>query len=65
MDGAIDYDGRVMRQHNHVCLVQPGTEMVMTDDMVYDCNRWDPIASETLARREKRRRTLPSKEGSI
>ena len=31
------------KQHSYSCLVQLGYEMDLTEDTVFDCNRWDPI----------------------
>lgn len=47
------------RQINRTCLAHPGTETELTEDMVYDCNLWDPIVpGERLARDKNRRRYL-------
>jgi hypothetical protein len=44
------------RQHNHACLVNIGMETDLTEDFVYQCNRWDPItpreSDEISMRRE-------------
>lgn len=45
------------QQHNHSCLVQPGLEMDMTEDVIFACNRWDPVdpQSDEALEREARR----------
>lgn len=57
-DGLKDDAGnhiREPRQINRVCLAHPGTETELTEDCVFDCNRWDPLTPRELKRRDKRR----------
>lgn len=46
---------REPRQISRSCLVHPGTETEVTEDCVYDCNRWDPLSPREVRKREKRR----------
>ena len=46
---------RMPRQITRTCLVHPGTETELTDDIVYDCNRWSPMTSREVRRETKRR----------
>lgn len=39
------------RQHHHVCLVNPGFETDLTDDNVFDCNRWEPLSHHEVTHR--------------
>ena len=58
-DGLKDPDGnplRIPRQINRSCLAHPGTETELTEDTVYNCNRWDPLSARELRKLEKRRR---------
>jgi hypothetical protein len=55
-DGLKDEAGQPIRQPrqiNRSCLSAPGSEMELTDDTVYFCNRWDPMTPRELRRREK------------
>ena len=45
---------RIPRQINHTCLAHPGTETELTDDLVYVCNRWDPLTPRELRAQLKR-----------
>lgn len=47
---------RAPRQLMRSCLVHAGTETEFHDDVVYACDRWDPLEPEELAAREARRR---------
>jgi hypothetical protein len=61
---------RQPRQLSRSCLAHPGTETELTEDCVYDCNRWSPLTPRELKRDAKRRskylklhpQHLPSKE---
>jgi hypothetical protein len=56
--GLKDEHGNPLRQPSQIsrsCLVHPGTETELTDDLVYDCSRWDPLTPREAKRREKRR----------
>lgn len=48
---------RQPRQINRTCLVHPGLETDLTDDLVYSCDRWDPLipGERLLKRRDKNR----------
>lgn len=37
---------RAFEQINHFCIPMPGIEMIMSDEVVLECNRWDPIDPE-------------------
>lgn len=57
----VDPDGAPVRQPRKItrtCLVHEGTETDFTDDVVYQCNRWDPIdpKDKEHRRRDDRRR---------
>ena len=55
--GLKDADGkpiRVPRQINRTCLAHPGTETELTEDCVYECNKWSPLTPGELGDREKR-----------
>lgn len=57
-DGLKNEDGtpvRMPRQISRSCLAQPGMETELTDDNVYDCNRWDPMTPRELRQQAKRR----------
>lgn len=41
------------RQINRVCLVHPGVETELDDNLVYDCSRWDPLSAREVRRQEK------------
>ena len=45
---------RMPRQVNRTCLVHPGTETELTEDVVYNCSRWDPMSPREVRAREKR-----------
>jgi len=45
---------RVPRQISRSCTAQPGTETHLTEDCVYECNRWDPMTARELRVRDKR-----------
>lgn len=58
-DGLKDQDGKPLeapRQISRSCLVHPGGETELTDDVVYRCNRWDPLERSDVKAVEKRRR---------
>jgi hypothetical protein len=58
-DGLKDERGaplRVPRQLNRSCLAHPGTETELTEDCVYECNRWDPMTPREVRKLDKRRR---------
>lgn len=58
-DGLKDPDGKPLvapRQVSRVCQANPGTETEITDDVVYACNRWDPLLPSDQKALEKRRR---------
>lgn len=45
---------RVPRQLNRSCLAHSGTETELTEDCVYNCNRWDPLTPRELRATAKR-----------
>lgn len=47
----------VPRQHHHICTLIDGMETDLTEDVCYDCNRWDPLIAADLEDLEKRRAT--------
>lgn len=47
---------RIPRQINRSCLAHTGTETELTEDTVYNCNRWDPLSARELRKLDKRRR---------
>lgn len=47
---------RMPRQLDRTCTAHPGTETDLTDQLVYDCNRWEPLTRGELKARDKRRR---------
>jgi hypothetical protein len=56
--GLKDLDGnpiRPPRQVSRSCTAQPGIEIELTDDCVYECNRWSPISPRELKRENRRR----------
>jgi hypothetical protein len=58
-DGLRDERGqplRAPRQITRACTYQAGVDTQFTDDIVYACNRWDPVLPKDEARLEKRRR---------
>jgi hypothetical protein len=58
VDGLKDSDGkpvRMPRQISRSCLAQPGMETELTDDVVYECSRWDPLSPREVRRLERRR----------
>ena len=57
-DGLKDEDGhriREPRQINRACLAHPGTETELTEDCVFECNKWDPLTPREVKRIDKRR----------
>ena len=46
---------RAPRQISRSCLAHPGTETELTDDCVYECNRWDPLTPREVKKRNARR----------
>jgi hypothetical protein len=44
------------RQISRLCLVHPGVETDLSENLVYDCNRWDPILPKEAHALDKRRR---------
>ena len=44
------------RQITRTCLVHPGIEVELTEDVVYGCNRWDPLSPREVRKLEKRQR---------
>lgn len=52
-----------LREYHHTCLVHPGTETEFADDVVLDCNKWDPLTpDEIMARAKRRKKYAPEKE---
>lgn len=51
------------RQRHHVCLVNPGMETNLGDDLVYECNRWDPLEEHELIQLERRRESYDRRAG--
>jgi hypothetical protein len=47
---------QIPRQINRSCLAQLGMETELTDDCVFDCNRWDPLSRSEIRKLERRRR---------
>ena len=45
---------RVPRQISRSCVANPGHETELTEDCVYDCNRWDPLSPREVRGRDKR-----------
>lgn len=44
------------REHYLTCLVHPGIETQLSfDELVHDCNRWDPLSPSEVGEREERR----------
>ena len=44
------------REHHLTCTVHPGTETTLSfDEIVHDCNRWDPLVDSEVAMVEARR----------
>lgn len=46
---------RMPRQISRSCLAHPGTETEITDDLVFDCSRWDPLTPRENKMLAKRR----------
>lgn len=44
------------RQLTTSCMLQPGVDTDLTDDIVYTCNHWDPIDPDYAAHREREKR---------
>jgi hypothetical protein len=47
-DNLEDIDGNIVsisepRMHHMLCWVQPGVEIELTGDCVFDCSRWEPL----------------------
>ena len=58
-DGLRDDEGKPVRQPRQIsrtCLVHPGVEVELTENVVYACSRWEPQLPGDLKRRDKRRR---------
>lgn len=56
--GLVDEAGAVIAQPRAIsrtCVANPGFETDLTDDNVYDCNRWDPMSERELKKLERRR----------
>jgi hypothetical protein len=43
------------RQRHHLCTLIPGMETDFTEDVCFECNRWDPLDAKELAARQQRR----------
>lgn len=59
-EGTFEKDA-IPRQHYHWCLGIPGQYTDMGEDMIFECNRWDPVdedAPEHLARERRRSKYL-------
>lgn len=57
-DGEVTYgEGlvRMPRQLSRSCLAHPGTETELTDDAVYNCNRWEPLTPREVRKIDRRR----------
>lgn len=58
--GLKDADGKPVpkpNQHTRTCLAHVGTETELTDDTVYNCNRWSPLTPREVKKLTKLRRT--------
>lgn len=57
--GIKDAEGKPIakpRQVTRTCLAHPGTETEITDDTVFDCNRWSPLSPREAKKLDKARR---------
>ncbi len=61
--------GKEPRSISRACLTHPGVHMDLTEDTVYDCNRWDPLEQRELDGLAERRdlynirtKTAPAQE---
>jgi hypothetical protein len=57
--GLVGDDGEPIempRQIDRTCTAHPGTETELTDELVYDCSKWDPLTPREIEKRDKARR---------
>lgn len=53
------------REHHLTCTAHPGTETQLSfDEIVYECNRWDPVTASEMADTERRRRLYQIKRAA-
>lgn len=55
--GLKDADGKPVRQPHQItrsCLAHPGTIEELTEDAVFECNKFDPLSPRELKKRQKR-----------
>lgn len=50
-------EGKEPREHHHTCLVNPGYETSLQEDMVYECSRWEPAPDVEIERLTTARET--------